>query len=75
MLLIADIGPQAACDPKCEKFGQGKCQSDGSCLCWWGWTGPNATYITTGNLTNRIKVAVFDSFSFRLNQITSLCTS
>ncbi|KAK3755610.1 hypothetical protein QZH41_017602, partial [Actinostola sp. cb2023] len=44
-----------SCDPKCESFpGQGQCQSDGRCLCWWGWTGPNATYIVTGNLTNRI---------------------
>ena len=44
------------CDPRCEKFGQGKCLPDGQCLCWWGWTGPNATYITSGSLKNRIVV-------------------
>ncbi|KAJ7386400.1 hypothetical protein OS493_008524 [Desmophyllum pertusum] len=42
------------CDPKC-KGGQGVCQSDGRCFCWWGWTGPNAVYITTGVYKNRIK--------------------
>ncbi|EDO38234.1 predicted protein, partial [Nematostella vectensis] len=46
---------QKQCDPRCTRFGQGTCRPDGLCLCWWGWTGPNATYITTGSLTNRIE--------------------
>ena len=32
----------------------GICQENGRCLCWWGWTGPNAVYIDEGALKNRI---------------------
>lgn len=47
--------PTVSCDPKCTATpGQGTCQSDGKCLCWWGWTGPNAEYILSGTLKNRI---------------------
>ena len=47
----------APCDPLCEAIGfhdTGICQIDGRCLCWWGWTGPNAVYINEGVYTNRI---------------------
>ncbi|XP_065642860.1 integumentary mucin C.1 [Hydra vulgaris] len=30
----------------------GKCQQDGRCYCWWGWTGPNAEY--ESETSNRI---------------------
>ena len=48
----------ASCDPRCTS-GQGACQSDGRCLCWWGWTGPNAVYLVSGSFKNRILVRVF----------------
>ncbi|XP_062519749.1 mucin-7-like isoform X2 [Corticium candelabrum] len=32
----------------------GSCQSSGRCLCWWGFTGPNAVYVVNGNLHHRI---------------------
>ena len=32
----------------------GICQVNGRCLCWWGWTGPNAAYIDKGEFENRI---------------------
>ncbi|KAL9951117.1 hypothetical protein ACROYT_G043721 [Oculina patagonica] len=41
------------CDPRCQG-GQGTCQSNGRCFCWWGWTGPNAVYIMSGVYKNRI---------------------
>ena len=46
----------SACDPQCAGGGQGTCRSDGRCFCWWGWTGPNAVYITSGLNKNRIVV-------------------
>jgi len=61
----------ASCDPKCSG-GQGTCQSDGRCFCWWGWTGPNATYIISGANKNRILVSevavVFCLFWFYVNE-------
>ena len=51
----------AANDPKRNfKCGTGvftsawKCQTNGRCLCWWGWTGDNAVYIDGGAHNNRI---------------------
>ena len=56
-LCVISAPPSASCDPKCTATpGQGTCQSDGKCLCWWGWTGPNAQYILSGTLKNRIMV-------------------
>ncbi|CAB4027858.1 multiple epidermal growth factor-like domains 11, partial [Paramuricea clavata] len=49
--------PTKPCDPKCGNppyFGRGICLSDGRCLCWWGWTGPNACYVEDGTYRNRI---------------------
>lgn len=54
-IFILFTSPAAACDPKC-KGGQGICQSNGRCFCWWGWTGPHATYIMSGPNKNRILV-------------------
>ena len=49
------------CDPRCTKIpGQGTCLSDGQCLCWWGWTGPSSTYITSGVLKNRSGESIAD---------------
>lgn len=44
-------------------FGRGICLSDGRCLCWWGWTGPNACYVEDGTYRNRIIVnnSIMDS--------------
>eukprot|EP00118_Oscarella_pearsei_P022932 m.269252 g.269252 ORF g.269252 m.269252 type:complete len:104 (+) comp40534_c1_seq41:1575-1886(+) len=47
-----------ACNPRCGAgvyWAAGKCQSDGRCLCWWGWTGPNGQYIVSGQNHHRIK--------------------
>ena len=55
--------PVVQCDPVC-KGGQGTCQSNGRCFCWWGWTGPNATYITSGKDKNRILVLITSYFLF-----------
>ena len=58
------------CDPRCTKIpGQGTCLSDGQCLCWWGWTGPNGTYITSGVLKNRIVVSLLDSSVYNFRRI------
>ena len=37
--------------------GKGQCLSSGRCLCWWGWTGPNACYVEKGTFTNRLIVS------------------
>ena len=45
------------CNLKCgtgKYHAAGKCQNNGDCLCWWGWTGNNARYINGGKLNNRI---------------------
>lgn len=69
LLAIALVGVSAApvgerkakqlkeCHPRCGYLFwhvAGQCQSDGRCLCWWGWTGENAQYINGGPLNNRI---------------------
>ncbi|XP_046840335.1 tenascin-like isoform X2 [Xenia sp. Carnegie-2017] len=51
------LEPKNPCDPKCGNqpyFGRGVCLSNGRCLCWWGWTGPNACYVESGEYRNRI---------------------
>ena len=48
---------KSKCHQKCGTgvhHAAGKCQSNGVCLCWWGWTGDNARYINGGKLNNRI---------------------
>lgn len=45
------------CDSKCGKgifYGTGECQENGQCLCWWGWTGPGAKYVSGGATDKRI---------------------
>ena len=51
---MSPIHTAIPCHPSCS--GQGMCLKDGQCLCWWGWTGPNAKYIVSGSLKNRILV-------------------
>ena len=37
-----------SCDDRCGTgiyADKGKCQTDGRCLCEYGWTGPNAAYV------------------------------
>ena len=49
--------PNSHCNPLCGGIGFhniGVCQTDGRCLCWWGWTGPNSNYINQGVNRNRI---------------------
>ena len=44
-------------NPKCKTTFNGKGVYDQklkNCLCWWGWTGPGARYISKGPLKNRI---------------------
>jgi len=50
-------GEVRQCHPRCGYLFwhvAGQCQPDGRCLCWWGWTGPNARYVDGGPLHNRI---------------------
>ena len=51
---MSPIHTAIPCHSSCS--GQGTCLKDGQCLCWWGWTGPNAKYIVSGSLKNRILV-------------------
>ena len=47
----------ARCHPRCAYLywhEAGRCQPNGRCLCKWGWTGPNPTYINGGELHNYI---------------------
>ena len=62
------------CDPRC-KGAQGICQADGRCFCWWGWTGPNATYITSGADKNRIRVREYGTIQLLQNYYASCSTS
>ena len=36
------------------QWNAGVCQLSGSCLCRWGWTGPNGVYINVGTKPNLI---------------------
>ncbi|XP_062520130.1 multiple epidermal growth factor-like domains protein 10 isoform X2 [Corticium candelabrum] len=54
---IAAPHSTTVCNSRCGTgiyHAAGSCQSNGRCLCWWGFTGPNAVYIVNGNLHHRI---------------------
>lgn len=41
------------CSPLCGTgvyWNAGKCLPSGRCLCFWGWTGPNAQYTTNNKI-------------------------
>ncbi|XP_057308480.1 multiple epidermal growth factor-like domains protein 6 [Hydractinia symbiolongicarpus] len=42
-----------ACNPKCVK-SDGKCLTNGRCLCCLGWTGPHAEYVLSGHYKGKI---------------------
>ncbi|XP_062519594.1 uncharacterized protein LOC134194669 [Corticium candelabrum] len=51
------FGVGQMCNSRCGTgiyHAAGSCQSSGRCLCWWGFTGPNAVYIVNGKLHHRI---------------------
>lgn len=54
---VAWATTSASCDPSCG-FPTGTCQSDGQCLCWWGWTGPHtnltSVYVSSGENQGRV---------------------
>ncbi|XP_065052435.1 uncharacterized protein LOC135681760 [Rhopilema esculentum] len=50
LLLTRDVASKA-CSDKCgTPYGTGTCQSDGKCLCHWGWTGPRSSYLSSGQI-------------------------
>eukprot|EP00795_Rhopilema_esculentum_P013465 gene13465-4343_t len=59
LLLTRDVASKA-CSDKCgTPYGTGTCQSDGKCLCHWGWTGPRSSYLSSGQI-EFMKVQVRD---------------
>eukprot|EP00794_Sanderia_malayensis_P017308 gene17308-19041_t len=63
IILLITIGAFAkahtlttGCHEYCGKTqGTGTCESSDRCLCWWGFTGPNSTYVKAGSKKGRIQ--------------------
>lgn len=58
LVLTHDVSVSAstACGDKCgTPHGTGSCQSDGKCLCWYGWTGPSASFVKSGSNKGKVK--------------------
>ena len=63
--------PINGCDDKCGTLtwhSTGICLSSGRCRCWWGWTGPNAVKIDSGEFKNQV---LADHCTMPLNESSS----
>ena len=63
------------CDPKCGTgvyAHAGTCQENGRCLCFWGWTGPNAKYTTDNKILVGTIVLLMRTVIEKLNHLNNL---